>query len=131
MIFPPPNLYLPHTTHFRCQDTVSGKTYKRKHCSGSQPAMKSRTCNSFPCQYKWLVGPWEYCTKSCGRDGKQVCPLSQILFLFPFLTKSFICLEGKSMTPDRKKMIGGNTILFHSSQQLPRPRLGSSKGFLS
>ena len=39
---------------------------------------------------------------------------------------SLICLKGKSMTPHR-----GNTILFRSSQQLPRLRLGPSKGFLS
>ena len=45
-------------------------------------------------------------------------------FLFPFCEISLICLEGKSMTPSR-----GNTILFHSSQQLPRLRLGPSKGF--
>ena len=46
--------------------------------------------------------------------------------LFPFSKNSLICLEGKSMTPRR-----GNTILFRSSQQLPRLRLGPSKGFLS
>ena len=48
------------------------------------------------------------------------------LFCFPFCKKSLICLEGKLMTPHR-----GNTILFRSSQQLPRLRLGPSKGFLS
>ena len=47
-------------------------------------------------------------------------------FLFPFCEKSLICLQGKSMTPHR-----GNTFLFRSSQQLPRLRLGPSKGFLS
>ena len=47
-------------------------------------------------------------------------------FCFLFGEKSLICLEGKSMTPHR-----GNTILFRSSQQLPRLRLGPSKGFLS
>ena len=48
-------------------------------------------------------------------------------FLFPFWKeKSLIFLEGKSMTPHQ-----GNTILFRSSQQLPRLRLGPSKGFLS
>ena len=55
----------------------------------------------------------------------QVCPLTQF-FLLPFCENSLICLEGKSMTPHR-----GNTILFRSSQQLPRLRLGPSKGFLS
>ena len=47
-------------------------------------------------------------------------------FLFSFCAKLLICLEGKLMTPHR-----GNTILFRSSQQLPRLRLGPSKGFLS
>ena len=52
---------------------------------------------------------------------------NSIFFLFPFFVKkSLICLEGKSMTPHR-----GNTVLFRSSQQLPRLRLGPSKGFLS
>ena len=46
--------------------------------------------------------------------------------IFPFCENSSICLEGKSMTPHR-----GNSILFRSSQQLPRHRLGPSKGFLS
>ena len=45
---------------------------------------------------------------------------------FPFRENSLICLEGKSMTPLRE-----NTILFRSSQQLPRLRLGPLKGFLS
>ena len=57
--------------------------------------------------------------------GVQVWPLTQF-FLFPFCKNSLICLEGKSMTPHR-----GNTIFFRSSQQLPRLRLGPSKGFLS
>ena len=51
---------------------------------------------------------------------------NSIIFCFPFCKKSLICLEGKSMTPHR-----GNAILFCSSQQLPRLRLGPSKGFLS
>ena len=60
-----------------------------------------------------------------GRALAQVWPLTQF-FLFPFCKNSLICLEGKSMTPHQ-----GNTILFRSSQQLPRLRLGPSKGFLS
>ena len=51
---------------------------------------------------------------------------NSIFFCFLFGKKSLICLEGKSMTPHR-----GNTILFRSSQQLPRLCLGPSKGFLS
>ena len=55
-------------------------------------------------------------------EKSQVWPLTQF-FVFPFCENSLICLEGKSMTPHR-----GNTVL---SQQLPRLRLGPSKGFLS
>ena len=46
-----------------------------------------------------------------------------IILCFLFLYKSFLCLEGKSMTPRR-----GTTLLFRSSQQLPRFRLGPLKG---
>ena len=45
-------------------------------------------------------------------------------FLFPFCTKSLICLKGKSITPLR-----GNTIILRSSQQLPRLRLRPLKSF--
>ena len=45
---------------------------------------------------------------------------------FLLVKKSLICLEGRSMTSCR-----GDTILFCSSQQLPRLRLGPLKGFLS
>ena len=56
----------------------------------------------------------------------QVWPLTQLFSVSFFVKKSLICLEGKSMT-----LLQGNTILFRSSQQLPRLRLGPSKGFLS
>ena len=53
----------------------------------------------------------------------QVWPLTQI-FMFPFCKNSLICLEGKSRTLHR-----GNTVLFRSSQQLPRLCLGPFYGF--
>ena len=56
---------------------------------------------------------------------QQVWPLTRF-FLFPFCENSLICLEGKSMTPLR-----GNSILFRSSQQLPRLRLRPLEGSLS
>ena len=57
---------------------------------------------------------------------QQVWPLSQSFSVSFLMKRSFICFVGKSMTPH-----GGNTILFRSSQQLSRLRLGTSKGFLS
>ena len=56
----------------------------------------------------------------------QVWPLTQFFSVSFFCEKSLICLEGKLMTPHQ-----GNIILFRSSQQLPRLRLGPSNGFLS
>ena len=56
----------------------------------------------------------------------QVWTPTQFFSVSCFVKNSLICLEGKSMTPHR-----GNTILFRSSQQLPRLRLGPLKGFLS
>ena len=68
---------------------------------------------------------YEYILKIHGNTRSQVWTLTHF-FLFPFCENSLICLEGKSMTPHQ-----GNTILFRSSQQLPRLRLGPLKGFLS
>ena len=51
---------------------------------------------------------------------------NSVFFCFLIVKKSFICLEDKSMTPCR-----GITVLFRSSQQLPRLRLGPLKDFLS
>ena len=48
----------------------------------------------------------------------QVWPLTQLFPCFLFVKKSWICLDGKSMTPHRR-----NTILCSSSQQLPCLRL--------
>ena len=56
----------------------------------------------------------------------QVWPLTQLLFCFLFVKKIIYLPVGQINDPHR-----GNTILFHSSQQLPRLRLGPSKGFLS
>ena len=54
----------------------------------------------------------------------QVWPLTQIFFCFLFVKSPGP--PGKSMTPHQ-----GNTILFRSSQQLPRLCLRPLKGFLS
>ena len=51
---------------------------------------------------------------------------NSIFFCFNFYKKALICLESKSMTPRR-----GNTVLFCSSQQLPRLSVKPLKCFLS
>ena len=71
-----------------------------------------------------LTPDWAYYYPCCDRSHRSGHKLN--LFTFPFSENSLICLEGKSMTPH-----GGKSVLFRSSQQLPRLRLGPSKGFLS
>ena len=61
--------------------------------------------------------PYVICEDGSNLAATQVWTITQF-FLFPSCEKSLICLEGKSMTPH-----WGNTILFRSSQQLPRLRL--------
>ena len=56
-----------------------------------------------------------------GRFGHQL-----IIFRFFFVKKSFICLEGKLMTPRQK-----STFLFRSSQQLPHSIWDPLRAFLA
>ena len=67
-----------------------------------------------------LVGFWNALERTL-----QVWPLTQI-FSVSFLWKIIDLLGGQINDPS-----SGNNILFRSSQQLPRLRLGPLKGFLS
>ena len=88
----------------------------RSHTVAAQGGINAALGNMEPDDWRWHM----YDTVK-GSDwlGDQVWSLTQFFFGFLFCEKSLICLEGKSMTPHR-----GNTILFRSSQQLPRLRLG-------
>ena len=90
------------------------KSWPSLGCGGSEEASKT------PCRTSWTTAQ-----TMISFDDDQGWPLTQF-FLFPFWEKSLIFLSGKLMTLQR-----GNTILLRSSQQLPRLRLGLSKGFLS
>ena len=102
------------------------------HAGGIGPALQSQQlqvqgrhgCWHLPDDQRQVRGREDQ-GQSLGHD----CPSlanNSIFFCFLFCEKSLICLEGKSMTPHR-----GKTILFRSSQQLPRLHLGPSKGFLN
>ena len=71
------------------------------------------------------LGPQRECQEHSGEVSQQQQPQVWPLTHFCW-KKSLICLEGKLLTPHR-----GNTIIFCSSQQLHRLRLGPLKGFLS
>ena len=80
----------------------------------SSPESRSQKSSSTTSAYDVFLGG------SCNpTTWRQVWSLTQF-FSVSFCKKSLICLEGKSMTPCR----GDTIILFRSSQQLPRLRLG-------
>ena len=97
-----------------------------------------RPCSSVLCDVDQLfcwsrnASPGKLFSTCCGRvdtplewNGDPACPRGLDTNSI-FVKKSLICLEDKSVTPHQ-----GNTVLFRSSQQLPRLHLGPLKGFLS
>ena len=139
------HLYFKHEGEHQLCGTCKRKTWRHVyHFCLSDGGSLSNVCEvcdrSFQTLKKYRVhfrthtgsNPYSCSAESCTKSyvskpmllKHQVWPLTHF-FLFPFCKNSLICLEGKSTTPHR-----GNTILFRSSQRLPRLRLGPLRGFL-
>ena len=108
--------FAPPTSSSSCprwrSPTSSGSSRGR-----SQPLSSKTDSRGFP-------STWTTCRNTCaGIRSRQLTQFFPVSF---FVKKSLICLEGKSMTPQR-----GNTFLFCSSQQLPCLRLRPLKSFFS
>ncbi|XP_018568687.1 A disintegrin and metalloproteinase with thrombospondin motifs 3 [Anoplophora glabripennis] len=55
-----------------CWDNKYNKVVKRTYCSLLlKPKLSSERCNTFGCNFQWIAGEWEPCTKSCGTIGMQ------------------------------------------------------------
>lgn len=55
-----------------CKDMETGKLVNKRKCPLiSKPSLNIEKCNSFSCEFKWLEGFWEGCTKTCGNAGYQ------------------------------------------------------------
>ena len=98
-------------TSLSCQQAIGFVKKKSSQARQTLSAFFS-TAAAVPAFFQ-LLGLCARCA-SIKKPKQQVWLLTQF-FLFPFSENSLICLEGKSMTPHR-----GNTILFRSSQPLPR-----------
>ncbi|XP_046642903.1 A disintegrin and metalloproteinase with thrombospondin motifs 16-like [Daphnia pulicaria] len=56
-----------------CRDRKTGHVVRRKHCNSlSEPEILTRLCNTFSCDFRWVTGPWEGCSQTCGVDGVQI-----------------------------------------------------------
>ncbi|CAK9807329.1 A disintegrin and metalloproteinase with thrombospondin motifs 3 [Anthophora plagiata] len=56
-----------------CKDEKSGKIVSRRKCPlTTKPNQEIEKCNTFSCTFKWLTGPWETCSVTCGKFGMQL-----------------------------------------------------------
>ncbi|XP_033231310.1 A disintegrin and metalloproteinase with thrombospondin motifs 3-like isoform X3 [Belonocnema kinseyi] len=91
-----------------CKDEESGKIVHRRKCPiSSKPAPEIEKCNPFSCDFKWLTGPWEGCTRTCGNNGLQrrqlYCVYSS--FLGSQVTKdNELNVYNVMLSPDKCKM---------------------------
>ncbi|KAF7281742.1 hypothetical protein GWI33_004301 [Rhynchophorus ferrugineus] len=55
-----------------CWDNQADKLVKKKFCSLLQkPVLDTESCNNFSCDFSWIPGEWEPCSKTCGYLGVQ------------------------------------------------------------
>ncbi|XP_017762475.1 PREDICTED: A disintegrin and metalloproteinase with thrombospondin motifs 3-like [Eufriesea mexicana] len=56
-----------------CKDEQTGRIVSRRKCPlTTKPSQEIKKCNVFSCTFKWLPGPWEACSTTCGRFGMQL-----------------------------------------------------------
>ncbi|XP_076243278.1 A disintegrin and metalloproteinase with thrombospondin motifs 3 [Calliopsis andreniformis] len=56
-----------------CKDEKTGRIVSRRKCPlTTKPIQEIEKCNLFSCTFKWLPGPWEGCSATCGSFGMQV-----------------------------------------------------------
>ncbi|KAM9788835.1 A disintegrin and metalloproteinase with thrombospondin motifs 2-like [Neosynchiropus ocellatus] len=60
-------------TRFGCRRKADGKMVQRTFCANiNKPRAIGRLCNTATCSVpRWISGPWERCTSSCGQSGWQ------------------------------------------------------------
>ncbi|XP_024943397.1 A disintegrin and metalloproteinase with thrombospondin motifs 3 [Cephus cinctus] len=55
-----------------CKDEYTGRIVPKRKCPLSlKPVQDVEKCNIFSCDFKWLSGPWEGCSATCGSSGVQ------------------------------------------------------------
>lgn len=55
-----------------CRDRRTDRQVFHDRCDHlPRPSINSTTCNTFGCQAKWVTGPWEHCSTTCGPHGVQ------------------------------------------------------------
>ncbi|KRT82338.1 hypothetical protein AMK59_3927 [Oryctes borbonicus] len=55
-----------------CFDTHKNKIVPRKFCSLIiKPYLESEPCNAYSCNFYWVAGLWEPCSRTCGSFGVQ------------------------------------------------------------
>lgn len=56
-----------------CKDEKTGRIVSRRKCPlTTKPSQEIEKCNVFSCTFKWIPGPWEACSTTCGKFGVQL-----------------------------------------------------------
>ncbi|XP_054016241.1 A disintegrin and metalloproteinase with thrombospondin motifs 3-like isoform X1 [Hylaeus anthracinus] len=56
-----------------CKDEETGRIVSRRKCPlTTKPSQEIEKCNVFRCSFKWIIGPWEGCSATCGSFGIQL-----------------------------------------------------------
>ncbi|KAG5844207.1 hypothetical protein ANANG_G00159780 [Anguilla anguilla] len=87
-------------TRFGCRRKSDSKMVHRTNCQNvKKPRAMTRDCNQKECSLAiWEVGDWEPCSKSCGKAGFQVRPVSCIQALYDGTNRSMhskYCSDGR------------------------------------
>ncbi|XP_011305671.1 A disintegrin and metalloproteinase with thrombospondin motifs 2 isoform X2 [Fopius arisanus] len=70
-----------------CRNDENGRIVHKTRCQSiTKPLGEAERCNVFSCEFKWIIGPWERCTHSCGALGVQQRQLYCVHSSFPFET---------------------------------------------
>ncbi|KAJ8348261.1 hypothetical protein SKAU_G00268500 [Synaphobranchus kaupii] len=77
-------------TRFGCRRKSDSKMVHRTNCQNvKKPRAMTRDCNQKECSLAiWEVGDWEPCSKSCGKTGLQIRPVSCIQTLYDGTNRS-------------------------------------------
>ncbi|KAK2575571.1 hypothetical protein KPH14_011286 [Odynerus spinipes] len=56
-----------------CKDERNGRIVSRRKCAFiHKPPQEMESCNVQSCDYKWMPGPWEMCSATCGNFGTSI-----------------------------------------------------------
>ncbi|KAK3727914.1 hypothetical protein QZH41_016375, partial [Actinostola sp. cb2023] len=96
-----------------CFEKTGESPVDDKYCNGTvKPDDKQRVCNENPCPATWYMGPWQSCSKSCGKG----MAVRSVLCVRSIKNDEQIALKDEACTKTKPK-----SIRICSKQKCPPP----------